>query len=505
MSSVSWRAAEADPTALAPDTLRSIRNTLALGGSLVATWTVALGVRLILPRFLGPDSFGAFQFADAFTAAFFVVTSLGVETYIRKEVTTRKEHASEFVGGLLVLRVVMSALVIAAMVALMHATGRPVHIQTLVLLFAAYQLFYGLNETGAALLHAVGSVDGLALLNVGAKLVWGAGILGALSMGAGVEGVAVALAASEALKSGVLLLLARRHLELRLAVDVARTAAVVAASLPFYLNYLAHSIYGRLDISLMSFLTSDAEVGWYGAAQNLSGLALMITPLMGWVLLPMFSRAAALSEQHLNAVVRRTLEAVLSAAVPVTLLLGLGADVIVPAIFGPAFAPAVASLRILAPIFILTYVAMVAASVLIRLERGWAVTAISLAGLVVNATLNWLLIPAAWHALGRGGAGVGAAWALVVTETFVTVLMMILLGRRAFDRRSATTLAKTALACLAVVAADHLLAHVGPVRVAIDALLYAGLVLGLKAVRIGEVVEVIRLAIRQKASYAATS
>jgi len=505
VSSVPWRDAPADPAALAPDTLRSIRNTLALGGSLLATWTVALGVRLMLPRWLGPESFGAFQFADAFTTAFFVVTSLGVETYIRKEVSTRKEHASEFVGGLLVLRIVMSALVIAAMVALMHATGRPIRIQRLVLLFAAYQLFYVLNDTGAALLHAVGAVDGLAVLNVAAKLIWGAGILGALSIGAGVEGVAVALTASEAIKTGVLLLLARRHLDLKLAVDVGHTVAVVAASLPFYLNYLAHSIYGRLDVSLMSFLTSDAEVGWYGAAQNLAGLALMITPLMGWVLLPMFSRAAAVSEQHLDAIVRRTLEAVLSAAVPVTLLLGLGADVIIPTVFGPAFAPAVGSLRILAPIFILTYVAMVAATVLIRLERGWAVTAISLSGLVVNALLNWLLIPAAWHALGRGGAGVGAAGALVVTETFVTALMLMLLGRRAFDRRSATTLAKTALACLVVAAADHFMAGLGLARVAADALLYAGLVLALKAVRIGEVVDVIRLASRQKASYAATS
>ena len=504
MSSLSWEDAPPASGALAPDTLRSIRNTLALGGSLVATWTVALGVRLVLPRHLGPESFGAFQFADAFTTAFFVVTSLGVETYIRKEVSTRKEHASDFIGGLLVLRVVMSILVIAVMTALMHAAGRPVHIRRLVLFFAAYQFFSGLNETGAALLHAVGAVDGVALLNVGTKLVWGAGILGALWMGAGVEGVAVALAASEALKTGALLLLARRHLDLKLAVDLRRTMAVVSASLPFYLNYLAHTVYGRLDVSLMSFLTSDAEVGWYGAAQNLAGVALLITPLMGWVLLPMFSRAAARSEQDLDRVVRRTLEAVLSAAVPVSLLLGLGADVLIPAVFGRAFGPAAGSLRILAPMFILTYAAMVASTALIRLERGWAVTAISLSGLGANAMLNWFLIPASWDAFGRGGAGVGAAWALVATEAAVTTLMLILLGSRAFDRRSVTTLTKTALACVVVLAVHHSMASLGPARIAADALIYVGLVVALGAVRIGEVVEVVRLAIRQKAGYAGT-
>ncbi len=497
MSSLPWDDASAEGVALAPDTLRSIRNTMTLGGSLVATWTVGLGVRLVLPRHLGPESFGSYQFADAFTTAFFVLTSLGIETYIRKEISTRKQHASEFFGGLLVLRLVLSLLVIGIMAALMAAAGRPLALQRLVLCFAGFQFFFGLNGTVSALLHAVGAVDGLALLNVASKLAWGLGILGALSIGAGVEGVAVALVGSEALKAAALLALARRHLDLSLVVDLRRALAVVGASLPFYLHQLAHSIYGRLDVSMMSFLAPDVEVGWYGAAQNLAGLALLITPLLGWVLLPMLSRAAARSSRDLDAVVHRAFEAVLSAAAPLTLLLGLEAGILVPAAFGPAFAPAVPSLQILAPMFVLTYVAMVASMVLIRMERGWSVTAISVAGLGANALLNWFLIPAGRRVFGAGGAGIGAAAALVATEASVTALMLTLIGRRAFDRRGAEVLAKTALACLGVFAVHRAAAGLGAARVAIDALVYLALVVALKAVRIREVVDVARLAMRQ--------
>jgi O-antigen/teichoic acid export membrane protein len=277
---------------------------------------------------------------------------------------------------------------------------------------------------------------------------------------------------------------------------------VVAASLPFYLNYLAYSVYGRLDVSLLSFLATDAEVGWFGAAQNVAGMALLMSPLVGWVLLPMYSRAAQHSPQALDAVVRRSLEAVLSAAVPVTLLLGLGAGTLVPLVFGEAFAPAAASLKILAPLFILTYVAMVASTVLIRLERGWEVTVISFSGLVLNAALNWLLIPACGAALGRGGAGVGAAWALVATEASVTAVLLWIIGTRAFDRRSLTTLAKTALACAAVFVAHALMGGLGPVRLAVDALLYVSLVVALRAVRVREIADLVRLACRQKVSHA---
>jgi O-antigen/teichoic acid export membrane protein len=95
------------------DIAHSLRNTAKLGASLVATWAVALVVRIFLPRHLGPAAFGTYQFADSFTATIFVVTTLGIETYVRKEIATNPEHANDFFGGTLVLRVALSVLVLA--------------------------------------------------------------------------------------------------------------------------------------------------------------------------------------------------------------------------------------------------------------------------------------------------------------------------------------------------------------------------------------------------------
>src|SRR4051794_20126287 len=85
----------------ASDAATALRNAIKLGGSLLATWTVALAVRFQLPRHLGPVRFGDFNFCDSFTAAFFIFLSLGIETYIQKEVSVRPKHASEFFGGVL--------------------------------------------------------------------------------------------------------------------------------------------------------------------------------------------------------------------------------------------------------------------------------------------------------------------------------------------------------------------------------------------------------------------
>src|SRR5918912_1450276 len=97
----------ATPSASWGDLHVALWNALKLGGSLIGTWTVALAIRFALPRQLGPDQYGVYNFAEAFAASFFVLTTLGVETYVQKEIPLRREHASDFVGGILALRLVL--------------------------------------------------------------------------------------------------------------------------------------------------------------------------------------------------------------------------------------------------------------------------------------------------------------------------------------------------------------------------------------------------------------
>src|SRR4051794_4494606 len=201
------------------DAYLALRNALKIGGSLLATWSVALAVRFLLPRLLGPEQYGVYNFTEAFAMSFFVLAGLGLETYVQKEIPVRPAHASEFFGGVLAARLLLAAGLIAAMAAVLHATARPPEVRSLVYLFAAGQFLFVGNATFAALLHARGTVDGLSVSNVLTKLLWGAGILLALRGGFGLTGLAAAFTLSEAVKAVSLFVLCRRHLDLRLRVD----------------------------------------------------------------------------------------------------------------------------------------------------------------------------------------------------------------------------------------------------------------------------------------------
>ena len=104
------------------------------------------------------------------------MTTLGSDTYIRKEVATRPQHATEFFGGTLVLGLLLGIVAVALALPSLAAAGKPTAVLWAVAWMALAQIVINVNTLYAALLHAVGAVGGLASLNVAAKLLWAVGI-----------------------------------------------------------------------------------------------------------------------------------------------------------------------------------------------------------------------------------------------------------------------------------------------------------------------------------------
>ncbi|HEY3449715.1 MAG TPA: oligosaccharide flippase family protein [Myxococcales bacterium] len=489
----------AAPVAASREALLAARNAFKLGGSLVATWGVALAVRILLPRHLGPELFGPLTFADAFATLCFVPLSMGVELYIRKEVALRPQHASDFFGGVVLLRALATALLFGVMALVLELTGRPPEVRAVVYLFGAGQFFVYLNTSLAALLHARGRVDGLSLVSIATKVVWAATIPLLLVAGLGLPGIALAFLLSEAVKAAALSRLVGKAVDLELRLDLRATLAALAASLPFYVNQLAQTAYSKLDVNVLAFTVDDASVvGWYGAASSLAGLALLVTPLIGWVLTPYLSRELERSPAAFDEALRRSVQVVLAIAIPTSLMLAVGADVWVRVMFGEKFAPAAAPLRLLAPTFVLTYVNTLTAIALIVLGRGWEVTRTSLLGMVANLGLNVVLAPAGAALWGPAGAALGCAGAMVLTEAFTAVRLLLGVRGRSFDRRSLTALAGSLAACAAAVLADRLAAGLGPARLVVDASAYLLVAVGTGAVPARELLQFSRAALSHR-------
>jgi O-antigen/teichoic acid export membrane protein len=352
------------------------------------------------------------------------------------------------------------------------------------------------------MLHSKGRVGGASVLAVVTKVIWAVGVAWAMQAHAGLWAYGAALLASESVETVALWWLAKQHLGLEFRVDLARTKTVLLASVPYFLMALATAGYGKLDVSILEFTYGSAEVGFYGGASTISQLALLITPLIGWVLMPMYARAAERSTKELYQQVSGSMELILTVAIPASLMVLVGADLLIRLFFGVEYAPAAPALRVQAVMFVLTYVAIVYAMTLIMLDRQWTFTWISIGGLVVNAALNAIIVRFSMRVFGVGGGGTGCAIAMLGTEIFVVTCMVISTRGGAVTKSNLIFVSKCLAAYVTVVVAHVLMAPLGYARLAIDAALYVAIVLATGALRPRELVRNARQALQRPRSNA---
>ncbi len=464
------------------DVRNALHNAGKLGTSLVLTWGIGIVVRLFMPRYLGPDRFGLLSFADGIAATAVGCLSLGVDTYVQKEIPLRPRHASDFMGGVVVTRALLTLGVILTLQLLPWAS-RDEELASLLAAFAVGYLFFAMNGTYACLLQANATVDELALANTAVKIVWGAGIGAGLVLRLPLLSLALVFAASEAVKVFLLHMAARRHLRLRLRFDARGTWAVMRGSLSFYGASLVQTLGARLDIVLLGFLASDVDVGWFAAAWTLAGITLLLAPLMLSVLLPLLTRLQAQSPPAMLDLVRRSLELIVVVGTPTALLVGLGADLWVRLAFGRAFAPSAESLRILAPMFVLTYVNILLWMTLLVRGGLWRLTAVSVVGIAVGVPAALVTVPLLGRLLGPGGAGAGMATSILVREVVVVACLIALGGREAFDPPRRRVVARSLVAALGAGVVHLALAPLTDWRVVPAVLTYLALAIQLGALK----------------------
>jgi O-antigen/teichoic acid export membrane protein len=356
-------------------------------------------------------------------------------------------------------------------------------------------------------------VKGLAKINVTNKVAWGAAVVAFVVLGGGVVGAAMAFFLAESIKAVLIYREAFRHLPLKLRINWRGTFGALKKAFPFMLNSVS-LIYSKLDMNMMSWWhMSAAELGWYGAAVQISSFTLILTPLLGGAILPLFSRAAARSQEELNAVGRRTMSTILTFALAGGFAMSLASELMVRLTAGKDFLPAVPALMILCCNFACTYVAVVSSYFMWAKGRMWTMTSISAFGLLINPVVNLIFIrPLAVR--GDGWAGTGAAIATVCTELIIIGILLAFTGRGVFDRKVLSMLGRTAVV-MGLVGALH--AQLKPLvesppfwlgaphgipslalRLLIEAAAYVGLAVLTRAVNIRETVEFAKGALKSR-------
>ena len=467
------------------------KNGAMLGASLFFTASVGVVVSLfVVPNAVGDRDTGILGFGEALAIVSLVFAGFGMDTYLRKEVAIRRDHADRTFASVVFLRLIASAvLTIAAvtLIALRHRDVAGVQNESagtfsrtlfVILLFCLAQFSQQTAESYAAMLQAVGQVRQQSSLTIWTKSVWAITIVGGLLLGAGIWVVPLALFITESAKMVVLGISAQKVFNIEWTLRLGEAWPMVKAGSPFLVTAVSVKVIAWLDVALVKLLTGDdAETGYYHIALRISALALLLAPLIQWVVLPMAARAAERSRNDFAELVKRSFQWVLCAGVPMSLLLGLNADILIKTAL-PEFTPSIPALRILSGVIALAYVSMLGATLLIADGRSWRVVRITFLTIAIDATMNLYMIKHGWMwwgqgdgALKAGGAGVGAAISLVTAEVIGASFMAYELRRvvrRISDNEARRAVVAMFGVCAVVILVDTVARSLGYVRPVLD-------------------------------------
>jgi O-antigen/teichoic acid export membrane protein len=447
-------------------------------------WVASSALVVLLPRYLGDTNLGKLTFAFSLTALFMTFVLFGSNAYIARAIAREPERAPHLTYNALISRLPFIAVSVVAIVAFLvvfdypQSTRTVVYIATAALVLAAVQQTIGAAFQGLermTLVTAAGVVEKVIVV------VFGVGVLALASNG--LVAYALVLLGAAAAATAVQFFWFVRTVGLSMKADVPLAWSLTRGGTAFFLWSISLIAYGSIDILLLSLMTDDEVVGWYGVAYRFIAIPAFIPFAVTTALLP------ALSSTHgdeFRAIARRCMDLVVMTSLPIALGLLVGAGVLIETLdYGDGFDNSVVLIRILSLHVPLVAVSMVAGTVLIALNREVVRTRMAMVAAVANPLANIAIIPIFVALTGNGA--IGTAIITVCTELFIVTTALALVGRGVFDRSNVTTAARCLAAGAVMTVAMLLALPYGLVPLAAaGAAAYAIAALAFRAVRISE-------------------
>ncbi len=449
---------------------------------------LALGVvvTLIIVRTLGSTGFGQWSTIFAVTQIATNFGELGLTQVAISRAASEPRKEADWLGALVSLRVMLAIPTTIASLAAVLLIAPTQQSRIAGVLIAAIVLVSAPGAVTAVFQLRVRNDISIAIMTLNSVL-WGAGAIAVSIFSKSIEAFAAVFLAVAVITTCISVLLALRLASVRLTASRRLWPALMRVGLGVGAAGILVTLYVKLDQVLVFELAGSRQAGLYGAAYRILDQIQFIPSSVMTTLFPLIASAHPRDLARVRKLLQAAGEYLTMASLPILAFTAIAAHPIMRLLFGSQFDRAAPALPILMGAFVSISFGYLAGNMVVILELQRKFFRYAAVGLVVNASLNIVLIP-------RYGF-LAAAWITLVTEVVVMSLTMRSVLRQIEMRPRLGRLLPTLLAALAMGALTWLARHLGvPLfgLVAVAALSYPTLLLSLRVLSIAEIRGVLR-------------
>jgi O-antigen/teichoic acid export membrane protein len=404
----------------------SVSNIINLGSGLLLT--------LMIANYLGASKLGLYAMVISLASIVFVVTNMGIQTILIREVSKDRSMISKYLSNSLGIRLFVS---LPAGLSFCYLFGHLFdygNVSTSLTLIAAfYVAFSGLIIIVHGLFQAIGKFNFQLWLTLASKAVLLGIIFWQLTHGKGLETIMMTLMLIQLATCMVgLMVIAILICPVKISADWKFWKPYIRESFPLMLAGTTETINLKIDTILMGSMRNDLDTGHYTAAYNFY-LGIMILP---YALLtsffPTFTRTMNTSKEEGWQIFQKMFWVIGAVATLLGFIVSLISEEMIQLLYSSeGFAASVIPLKILCYGLPFVLLSRLCSYALLSLGKQTLVFYASAVGSVFNITANIILIPIY--------SGVGAAFTTIATEAIILIFFMRIISKLRNSAEQKTT------------------------------------------------------------------
>lgn len=408
--------------------MNAVQKLLKNIGSLFISQTLGYVIVFIytiyLIRYLGVENFGILSFALALTSILEILSDLGLNILMTRDVARDKSLTQKYFKNIIGIKLILLVILVSGTVLALNLMSYPpneIYVIYLILFMFIFNTFSGVFYS---LFQAYEKLEYQSIANILNSILMLAGVLLIIKFNSGL----ILLSILYALIGGLVLLfyvyisLTRfKFPRPRFEFDFTFWKPTIARALQFGLIGVFTTIYVWIDSVMLSFMVGNEAVGIYNAAYRIVLILMFIPVVINAAVFPVMSRLYGSSSDSLQKITEKYFKFMLLISIPMEILITFFAGNIILLLFGNQYYPSVIALQILIWATVLTFINSSYVQLFQSSDKQMTVTKIAFIGMIINISLNLLLIPKYSY--------IAASFNTLVTEISGAVLILTVATR----------------------------------------------------------------------------
>ncbi len=396
------------------------KNALVLMLATTGQKVVAFFAFMVVARLAGPEIAGSYFYAVSVTSIFVVIADLGITAVVIRAIASNSEGADRLLGA--AVRAKLALVPIAVLLAIGYGILRGNTSEVLLTIVVAciamtadafHLIFYGAlrgyqNLKPEAFGMFIGQIATGTFAVTVAFLHFGPiGLAGSLAFGS--------------VWNLVWSFYNIRKIQIKISKPASSDVRnLIKQALPFAIAGISVKVYSYVDSLMLEAFQGTTAVGYYSVAYKLT-YAMQFVPLtFTAALYPALSQAYANKERdELRKVFISSIRLMATIGFPIASGLSAMAPRLISALYGDAYINSIPAMQVLPWVLLPIFIDFPVGALLNGSHRAHLKTSAMVATMIINAILNYLLIPY-YGPLGAAWAGVFSFWFLLVAGFIFT-------------------------------------------------------------------------------------